>query len=165
MATTTDAAKTIYKFSATNIDGQDVSLEKYKGFVCLIVNVASKWGLTALNYTQLSAMDAKYRDRGLRILGFPCNQFGKQEPGTEQQIKDFIKQYNVNFDMFSKIDVNGSNAHPLYVFLKKKQGGTLINAIKWNFSKFLVDRNGICCKRYGPKTSPNDIIPDIEKLL
>ena len=110
-------------------------------------------------------MDLKYREKGLRILGFPCNQFGKQEPGTEQQIKDFIKQYNVHFDMFSKIDVNGSNAHPLYVFLKKQQGGTLIDAIKWNFSKFLVDRNGICVQRYGPRTPPNDIIPDIEKLL
>lgn len=165
MATDAAAANTIYQFLVKDIDGQDVSLEKYRGNVCLIVNVASKWGLTALNYTQLSAMDLKYREKGLRILGFPCNQFGKQEPGNEQQIKEFIKQYNVQFDMFSKIDVNGSNAHPLYAFLKKQQGGTLIDAIKWNFSKFLVDKNGICVKRYGPKTAPNDIIPDIEKLL
>jgi len=157
--------ETIYQFKANTIDGEEVSLARYRGNVCLVVNVASKWGLTALNYTQLSALYPKYKDQGFRVLAFPCNQFGGQEPGTEADIKEFVKQYNVTFDMFSKINVNGNNAHPLYKFLKEKQGGTILDAIKWNFTKFLVDRKGVPVKRYGPKTAPNEIVGDIEELL
>ncbi|GIY52140.1 phospholipid hydroperoxide glutathione peroxidase [Caerostris darwini] len=135
------SAKSIYDFSALDIDGNEVSLEKYRGHVALIVNVASK------------------------ILGFPCNQFGGQEPGTEADIKEFIKQYNVQFDMFSKINVNGDNTHPLWSYLKKKQGGTLGNFIKWNFSKFLIDKEGQPVKRYAPQFEPKDIEPDLLKYF
>jgi len=121
--------------------------------------------MTKLNYTQLVQLDERYRERGLRILGFPCNQFGSQEPGTNEEIKEFAAGYGVQFDMFDKIDVNGSSAHPLYVYLKKKQKGFLINAIKWNFSKFLIDRNGNPVKRYAPNEEPFSIIPEIERLL
>ncbi|CAB1326569.1 unnamed protein product, partial [Coregonus sp. 'balchen'] len=144
-------AKSIYEFGAKDIDGEDVSLEKYRGFVCIITNVASK-----VNYTQLEGMHASYADKGLRILGFPCNQFGGQEPGTEVEIKEFVKQFDVQFDMFSKIDVNGDNAHPLFKWMKEqpKGKGTLGNNLKWNFTKFLIDREGQVVKRYGPMDDP-----------
>ncbi|RMX36863.1 hypothetical protein pdam_00000923 [Pocillopora damicornis] len=106
-----------------------------------------------------------YAEKGLRILAFPCNQFGGQEPGTEREIKEFVSTYGVEFDMFGKIDVNGSNADPLYVFLKNAKHGTLTNNIKWNFTKFLCDRHGVPVKRYSPTTSPLDIVKDIEKEL
>ncbi|KAF8783250.1 Phospholipid hydroperoxide glutathione like protein [Argiope bruennichi] len=138
------SAKSIYDFSAIDIDGNVVSLEKYRGH----------------------ALHEKYAEsEGLRILGFPCNQFGGQEPGSESQIKEFIKQYNVQFDMFSKIDVNGDNTHPLWSYLKKKQGGTFGNFIKWNFSKFLIDKNGQPVKRYAPNVEPNAIEPDLLKYF
>jgi len=160
------SAKSIYDFSAIDIDGNDVSLEKYKGHVAIIVNVASKWGMTPQNYQQLQALYEKYAEsKGLRILGFPSNQFGGQEPGTEAQIKEFVKQYNVQFDLFSKINVNGDNIHPLWSYLKKKQGGTLGNFIKWNFSKFLIDKNGQPVKRYAPNFEPKDIEPDLLKYF
>lgn len=106
-----------------------------------------------------------YAEKGLRILAFPCNQFGGQEPGTEREIKEFVSTYGVEFDMFGKIDVNGSNADPLYVFLKNAKHGTLTNNIKWNFTKFLCDRHGVPVKRYSPTTSPLEIVKDIEKEL
>jgi len=150
----------IYEFSAVDIDGNEVSLEKYEGHVCIIVNVASKWGKTDVNYRQLVELYNKYSEaEGLRILGFPCNQFGGQEPGTEQEIKEFVAKYNVEFDMFSKIDVNGNNAHPLFKFLKEKQTGFLVNAIKWNFTKFVVDKEGVPRSRSAPTDDP---IPKVE---
>jgi len=150
----------IYEFSAVDIDGNEVSMEKYKGHVCIIVNVASKWGKTDVNYRQLVELYNKYSEaEGLRILGFPCNQFGGQEPGTEQEIKEFVAKYNVEFDMFSKIDVNGNNAHPLFKFLKEKQTGFLVNAIKWNFTKFVVDKEGVPRSRSAPTDDP---IPKVE---
>jgi len=118
-----------------------------------------------VNYEQLEPLFQKYKDRGFAVAAFPCNQFGSQEPGTNAEIREFANGYGVTFDMYAKINVNGSDAHPLYDFLKKKQGGTLGSFIKWNFSKFLVDRHGVPVKRYAPTTDPNDIIPDIEKEL
>jgi len=118
-----------------------------------------------VNYEQLEPLFQKYKDRGFAVAAFPCNQFGSQEPGTNAEIREFANGYGVTFDMYAKINVNGSEAHPLYDFLKKKQGGTLGSFIKWNFSKFLVDRHGVPVKRYAPTTDPNDIIPDIEKEL
>jgi len=160
------SASSIYDFSVTDIDGNPVSLEKYKGKVCLIVNVASKWGFTAKNYTQLQTLHVKLAEKGLAILAFPCNQFGNQEPGTNAQVKQFAQEnYGAQFDLFSKIDVNGNKADPLYKYLKNKQKGTLGDFIKWNFSKFLVDREGKPVKRYSPNTEPLSIEKDIEKLL
>jgi len=159
-------ATSIYDFSALDIDGNEVSLEKYRGHVAVIVNVASKWGLTPQNYSELQALYEKYKEsQGLRILGFPCNQFAGQEPGTEAEIKEFIKQYNVSFDMFSKINVNGNGTHPLWSYLKNKLGGTMGSFIKWNFTKFLIDKNGQPVKRFGPKESPNSMEPDLLKYF
>ncbi|KAI3383855.1 hypothetical protein SNEBB_009111 [Seison nebaliae] len=138
-------SRSIFEFSAYDIDDNIVDLKKYAGKVTML--------------------DVKYRERGLQILAFPCNQFGGQEPGDAETIKNFIKKYNVEFDMFHKIDVNGKNAHPLFSFLKNKKKGTLIDAIKWNFSKFLCDKDGIPIQRYAPQQSPKKLIPDIEKLL
>jgi len=157
-------ATSIYEFSATDIDGNQVSLEKYKGHVCIIVNVASKWGKTDVNYKQLVEMYSKYSEAdGLRILGFPCNQFGGQEPGTDEEVKTFaVDKYNVTFDMFSKINVNGGDAHPLWVYLKAKQSGFLMNAIKWNFTKFVVNKEGQAVARFGPTDDP---IPKVEEAI
>lgn len=152
-----------YDFNATDIDGNDVSMEKYRGHTCVVVNVASKWGLTNVNYTELVKLHEKYAEsNGLRILAFPCNQFGGQEPGTDAEIKTFAEGFGVKFDMFSKIKVNGDGTHPIFEFLKSKQGGTLGNFIKWNFTKFLVDKEGKPVARYSPQTNP---IPAIEKDL
>ncbi|XP_044746636.1 probable phospholipid hydroperoxide glutathione peroxidase isoform X1 [Coccinella septempunctata] len=157
-------AKTIYEFTVNDIKGEVVSLEKYKGHVCIIVNVASKCGYTDNHYTELNELYDKYSEtKGLRILGFPCNQFGSQEPGGNDEICEFAKRKKVNFDMFDKVDVNGGNAHPLWKFLKHKQGGLLLDSIKWNFTKFIVDKNGIPVARYGPNTSPKDLEKDLEK--
>jgi len=154
---------TFYDYSAKDIDGNEVSMDKYRGHVCIIVNVASKWGKTDVNYRQLVELHNKYSEAsGLRILGFPCNQFGGQEPGTEQEIKEFVAKYNVEFDMFSKINVNGDSAHPLFTFLKSKQAGFLVNAIKWNFTKFVVDKEGVPRARFGPTEDP---IPAVEKEI
>lgn len=158
------SANSIYEFEALNIDGENVSLEKYRGHVCIIVNVASNWGKTNVNYTQLQALYEKYGEsKGLKILGFPCNQFGNQEPGSEAEIKEFIKKFNVQFDMFSKINVNGDDAHPLWKYLKNKQSGFIGNFIKWNFTKFLINKEGQPVKRYGPNVDPNDMEKDFEK--
>ena len=155
-------ASSIYDFTAVDIDGQEVSLEKYRGHVCVIVNVATKWGKTDVNYKQLVEMYNEHSEAaGLRILAFPCNQFGGQEPGTEQEIKAFATgTYNVTFDMFSKIDVNGGSTHPLWAYLKDKQGGFLVNAIKWNFTKFVVDKEGQPRARLGPTDNPK---PKVEE--
>uniref|UniRef100_A0A8W8IU74 Glutathione peroxidase n=1 Tax=Magallana gigas TaxID=29159 RepID=A0A8W8IU74_MAGGI len=139
------SAESIYDFSVKDIDGNEVSLEKYRN--------------------QLQKLHEKYaEEKGLRILGFPCNQFGSQEPGSEEEIKKFVtERYGVKFDMFSKIDVNGNNAHPLYKYLKAKQGGTLGDFIKWNFTKFLVNKEGKPVKRYAPNTEPFSIEKDFSQ--
>jgi glutathione peroxidase len=162
----TAMAATFYDFSAKALDGNDVSMADYKGKVVLVVNVASKCGFTP-QYTGLEELYKKYKDRGLVILGFPCNQFGNQEPGSSAEIKQFCSlNYPVSFPIFSKVEVNGDNAHPLYNYLKHEQTGLLgTEAVKWNFTKFLVDRSGKVVDRYAPQTTPESIGPDIEKLL
>lgn len=158
-------ATSVYDFTANNAEGEPVSLEKYRGNVLLIVNVASRCGLTNINYDQLIDLDEKYRDQGLRILAFPCNQFAGQEPGSSKQIFANIKKRGVDFDVFQKIDVNGRNAHPLWRYLQKRQSGIFGGYIKWNFTKFLINKQGQPVKRYAPATMPLDLVPDIEKLL
>jgi glutathione peroxidase len=156
----------IYEFTAKDIDGREVSLANLKDRVLLIVNVASKCGFTP-QYSGLEALQKKYADRGLSVLGFPCDQFGHQEPGDEAEIRDFCQtQYSVSFPMFSKIEVNGPGAHPLYTFLKSQAKGMLgTEAIKWNFTKFLIDRQGQVVKRYAPQDKPESLAADIEALL
>ena len=156
----------IYSFSARTLGGETVSLERYRGKALLIVNTASECGFTP-QYAGLQKLHEDYAARGLEVLGFPCNQFGKQEPGDAAQIGSFCeKNYGVSFQMFDKIDVNGANAHPLYKYLTEEAPGLLgLEAIKWNFTKFLVDRNGTVVKRYAPVTKPETITQDIEKLL
>jgi len=159
------AAKSVYEFNVTDIDGNEVSMEKYRGHVLIIVNVACLWGNTNKSYTQLQTLHEKYAEsKGLRILAFPSNQFGNQEPWPESKIKEFVEEkFHVQFDMFSKINVNGDNAHPLWKYLKHKQGGTLGNFIKWNFTKFLIDKNGQPVERYSPTTEPFAIEKDLPK--
>jgi len=156
----------LYDFNVTTIDGKTVSMSKYKGKVLLIVNVASECGFTP-QYAGLEKLYETYKDKGFMVLGFPCNQFREQESGSNKEIKFFCKgTYHVTFDMFSKIEVNGDNADALYKFLKEKQGGFMwMDAIKWNFTKFLVDREGNVVDRYAPITKPKDIEEDIVKLL
>lgn len=156
----------IYDFKVKDIDGKEVSLEKYKGKVLLIVNVASKCGFTG-QYKGLEDLYSKYKDKDFMILGFPSNQFANQEPGTNKEIKEFCTlTFGVEFDMFAKIDVNGDNADPLYVYLKENAPGFAgSEAIKWNFTKFLVDINGKIVDRYGSITTPEDIEPKIKELL
>jgi len=156
----------VYDFQARGIDGSDVSISQYRGNVLLIVNVASKCGFTP-QYTGLESLYEKYRDQGFAVLGFPCNQFGSQEPGTESDIKSFCDlQYGVTFPLFSKIDVNGPNTHPLYTYLKTAKPGILgTEGIKWNFTKFLIDRNGEPIRRYAPADKPEAIDADVESAL
>lgn len=155
-----------YDIKVKTIDGEEIALEKYKGNVMLIVNVASKCGYT-YQYEGLQKLHEKYSKKGLSILGFPCNQFLSQEPGTEEEIKNFCSlNYDVKFDVFSKIDVNGENTHPLYQYLKSQEPGILgTKTIKWNFTKFLIDREGNVINRYSPSTEPKDIEKDILKYL
>ncbi len=157
---------TAYDFSARDIDGKEQSLAKYKGEALLVVNVASKCGFTP-QYSGLEALHKEYHGKGFEVLGFPCDQFGHQEPGDEAEIKNFCSlTYEVSFPMFSKIDVNGSKTHPLFEWLKKEKSGLLgIGAIKWNFTKFLVDREGRVIKRYAPTDTPEAIGKDVAKLL
>lgn len=158
------SASSIYDFTVKDISGNDVSLEKYKGHVAIIVNVASQCGYTKNHYKELQELYAEYGDRkGLKILAFPCNQFGGQEPGNAEEIVCFAKEKNVTFDMFEKIDVNGSNAHPLWKYLKHKQGGIVGDFIKWNFTKFVIDKNGQPVERHGPSTDPKTLAKNLEK--
>lgn len=160
------SSNSIYEFSAKSIDGKDVNFSEFNGDVLLIVNVASKCGFTP-QYEGLENLYKKYKDKGLVILGFPCNQFGKQEPGTEEEIVQFCQMnFGVTFPMFAKIDVNGENAHPLYNFLKAKAPGVMSTQdIKWNFTKFLVDREGNVVTRYAPATTPDAIEKEIQKYF
>ena len=157
---------TAYDFSAKTIDGQEQSLADYKGKAMLVVNTASKCGFTP-QYTGLEKLWKKYQDQGLVVLGFPCDQFGHQEPGNEAEIRNFCSlNYDVTFPMFAKVDVNGDSAHPLWKWLKDEKGGFLgIDAIKWNFSKFLIGRDGEVIKRYAPTDKPESIAKDIEEAL
>ncbi|XP_013192978.2 uncharacterized protein LOC106136861 [Amyelois transitella] len=158
------SATSIHEFTVKNIKGEDVKLDIYKGHVCIIVNVASQCGLTANNYKQLNELYDQYAEsKGLRILAFPCNQFAGQEPGNPEEIVCFMSERKVKFDMYEKIDVNGDNASPLWKFLKHKQGGTLGNFIKWNFTKFIVDKNGVPVERHGPNVDPLDLVKSLEK--
>ena len=154
-----------YDFSAKKINGQEIQMENFKGKVILIVNTASKCGLVD-QLSELEELNKKYRKDGLEILGFPCNQFGNQEKGTNEEIQEFCSlNYGVTFNMFEKIDVNGENAHPLYKFLKNEKTGLIGKDIKWNFTKFLIDSNGEVIKRYAPIVNPIKIEEDIKKLL
>lgn len=154
-----------YDFEATLLNGKKQSMSAYKGKVVVVVNTASKCGLTP-QYEGLEKLYKKYKDKGLVILGFPCNQFGNQEPGNAEEIGNFCEvNYGVSFPMFEKIDVNGKNAHPLFKYLKSKLGFVLLSIIKWNFTKFVIDRKGKPVERFSPVTKPSDMIPLIEKLL
>jgi glutathione peroxidase len=156
----------VYDFQATALDGKPVDLAQYRGKVLLIVNTASKCGFTP-QYQGLENVYRELHGRGLEVLGFPCNQFGSQEPGTEEEIGAFCeKNYGVSFPMFAKVDVNGDDAHPLWKFLKGEAPGVLgTEGIKWNFTKFLIGRDGKVAKRYAPTTKPEEIAGDIERLL
>ncbi|WP_029034612.1 glutathione peroxidase [Salinimicrobium terrae] len=154
-----------YGFKAKDLQGNEVNLETYKGKVALVVNTASECGFTP-QFEGLEALYKKYKDEGLVILGFPCNQFGKQEPGDEKSIAEgCVMNYGVTFPMFSKIDVNGKDAHPLFKYLKKEKGGLLGSKIKWNFTKFLIDREGKPVERFAPTTKPESLEKDIKRLL
>jgi len=156
----------ITEFHVKAADGSDAALSAYAGKVLLVVNVASKCGFTP-QYEGLEALHRKYADRGFEVLGFPCNQFGAQEPGNAEEIANFCSlTYDVTFPVFAKIDVNGSSADPLYGELKKQAPGFLgTEGIKWNFTKFLVGRDGQVVERFAPTTKPEEIAADIEKLL
>lgn len=158
-------AKSVFDFTVKDIDGNDLSLSQYKGKFILIVNVASKCGFTP-QYKGLEKMYEELKDH-LEVLGFPCNQFGAQEPGDSEEIKNFCQlNYDVKFPLFSKIDVNGNNAAPLFQFLKKEKPGILgSEAIKWNFTKFLIDREGKVIKRYAPNDTPENIKNELSKLI
>ena len=155
----------VYDFSATSLDGEDIALKRYEGQVLLIVNTASKCGFTP-QYEGLEQLYRELSPRGFAVLGFPCNQFGAQEPGDAKQIAEFCEsRYEVSFPMFAKVDVNGSGAHPLYKFLKGAKSGLLGSSIKWNFTKFLVDRAGKVIARHAPTAAPQGLKKDIEALL
>jgi glutathione peroxidase len=157
---------TAFDFQADTLDGQPFALEQLAGRVLLVVNTASRCGFTP-QYAGLQALHERFHDRGLEILGFPCNQFGAQEPGDAPQIGEFCsRNYGVSFRMFAKVEVNGADAHPLWNWLETEAPGVLgSRAIKWNFTKFLVRRDGTVLKRYAPQTSPESMVPDIEALL
>jgi glutathione peroxidase len=156
----------VHDFTVTTLNGAPVDLSQYRGKVLLIVNTASKCGFTP-QYEGLEALYQRFDEQGLAVLGFPCNQFGGQEPGDAAEIAAFCeKNYDVSFPMFAKIDVNGAHADPLFQYLKQAAPGLLgSTGIKWNFTKFLVRKDGSVCKRYAPQTKPEDIVADIEQLL
>lgn len=159
-------ATTIYDFHARDIHGNDVQLDKYRGHVCIIVNVASNCGLTDNNYKELVQLYNRYSKKdGLRILAFPSNQFGGQEPGTSEQILDFVKKYNVTFDMFEKIDVNGDDALPLWKWLKSQASGFITDGIKWNFTKFIINKEGKVVQRHAPTTEPLQLEAELQKYF
>lgn len=157
---------TFFDFSANKLNGQPAEMEDYKGKTILVVNTASQCGLTP-QYEGLENLYKKHKDNGLVVLGFPCNQFGKQEKGTSEEIHEFCQvNYGVSFPMFEKIEVNGKNAHPIFKYLKSElSGGLLGSAIKWNFTKFVIDKNGEPVKRFAPTTKPEAIEKFIEKIL
>ncbi|MEO6470989.1 MAG: glutathione peroxidase [Aeromicrobium sp.] len=155
----------VYEFSATTNSGVEQALVDYKGKVLLVVNTASQCGFTG-QYKGLEKLYKTYVDRGLVVLGFPCDQFGGQEPGDDEEIADFCElNFGVTFPLYSKVDVNGKNAHPLYRWMRSERTGTLGTKIRWNFTKFLIDSEGNVVKRYGSTTRPEDIAADIEALL
>ncbi|KAF6161310.1 hypothetical protein GIB67_009197 [Kingdonia uniflora] len=156
----------IYDFTVKNIEGNDVSLSTYSGKVLLVVNVASKCGLTHSNYKEMNALYEKYKSEEFEIMAFPCNQFAGQEPGSNEEIQVVVcTMFKAEFPIFDKVEVNGKNAAPLYKFLKSQKGGLFGDAIKWNFTKFLVDKKGKVVERYAPTTSPLKIEKDIQNLL
>lgn len=157
--------KTIYDFEAKLLSGKTISLAEFKGKTMVIVNTASKCGLTP-QYAGLEKLYQKYKNQGLVVLGFPCNQFGKQESGSSQEIEEFCQiNYGVSFIMFDKIEVNGANAHPLFNYLKSNLKGLFSNRIKWNFTKFIIDKNGKPIKRYAPFTKPEKMESLIMNIL
>lgn len=156
---------TIYDFKALDNKGKELDFAQFEGKVLMIVNTASKCGFTP-QYDGLEALNKKYKDQGLVIIGFPCDQFAHQEPGTDEEIAEFCRlNHGVTFKLMSKIEVNGKNAHPIYEYLKGAAKGTLGNAIKWNFTKFLISRDGQTVKRYAPTVKPEDMEKDIVELL
>ena len=158
--------KTFYDFEANNIKGQTVSMKEYQGKTVVVVNTASKCGFTP-QYEGLEALYQKYKNQGLVILGFPCNQFGKQESGSSDEIEEFCQiNYGVTFPLFEKIEVNGKNAHPIFKFLKEKQSSGIFGSkIKWNFTKFIINSKGVPVKRFSPTTKPEKMEKTIIKLL
>ena len=154
-----------YELEAKKMNGQIIKMEQYKGNVVLVVNTESKCGLTP-QFKELEELYQTYHSKGLEILGFPCNQFAKQDSGSNQEIQEFCQlNYGVTFNMFEKIEVNGAHAHPIYRYLKQEVKGLFGSEIKWNFTKFLIDRDGNVIKRYAPTVKPSKIANDIEKLL
>ncbi|WP_024615270.1 glutathione peroxidase [Clostridium sp. Ade.TY] len=154
-----------YNFSANDMSGKEINMKEYKGKVVLIVNTASKCGFTP-QFEELENLYKKYKEQGFEILGFPCNQFKNQDPNNNEQINNFCKlNYGVTFKMFEKIDVNDDSAHPLYKFLKNEKSGIWGKKIKWNFTKFLIDREGNVVDRFSPTTKPSNMKKYIEKLL
>ncbi len=155
----------IFQFKATSIDSKEIPIESYKGQIILVVNTASKCGF-APQYKGLQKIYEKYKDKNFVILAFPCNQFGGQEPGNNKEIKEFCSlNYGVTFPMFSRAEVNGENAHPFFKYLKKKLPGIMGERIKWNFTKFLIDKEGNPRKRFAPTTKPENLYKDIELLI
>lgn len=155
----------LYSFKANTLKGETVSLDQFKGKTLMIVNTASKCGLTP-QYEGLEKLYQNYKDKDFLVLGFPCNQFVHQEPGSADEIESFCEvNYGVSFPMFEKVDVNGKDAHPLFKYLKRELGGFLGSKIKWNFTKFVIDQNGNPIKRYAPTTKPESIEGDIRKLV
>ncbi len=154
-----------YNFKAKTITGSEESMSKYNGKVVLVVNTASNCGFTP-QYKELQKLYENYKGKGLEILGFPCDQFAHQEPGGDEEIQQFCsRNFGVTFPLFSKVEVNGENAHPLYSYLRSEKPGVIGNSIKWNFTKFLIDKEGKPVKRFSPMTDPSKIAGDIEKLL
>lgn len=154
-----------YDFNALSIDGKDISMSEFKNKIVLIVNTASKCGFTP-QFEGLEKLYNQYKNEGFVILGFPCNQFGNQDPGKDNEIKSFCEiNYGVTFPMFSKVEVNGDDAHPIFKWLKDEKSGLIVDAIKWNFTKFLLNRSGEVVDRFGSNKKPENIRKDIEKLL
>ncbi|KAK4435317.1 putative phospholipid hydroperoxide glutathione peroxidase [Sesamum alatum] len=166
MASQSSQPQSLHDFTVKDAKGNDVNLSTYKGKVLLIVNVASQCGLTNSNYTELTQLYEKYKNQGLEILAFPCNQFGSQEPGTNEEIQEFVcTRFKAEYPVFDKVEVNGDNAAPIYKYMKSVKGSLFGDNIKWNFSKFLVDKEGQVVDRYAPTTAPLSIEKDIKKLL
>lgn len=155
----------IYDFKALTSKGQELDFAQFEGKVLLIVNTASKCGFTP-QFAGLEELNQKYRERGLVVIGFPCNQFASQDPGSDSEIEGFCQlNYGVTFQIMKKVDVNGGNAHPIFVYLKERTKGLLGSSIKWNFTKFLISRDGETIKRYAPVTKPEKLVKDIEAML